>query len=96
MCEQVFTDLKAYLSSPPLLLKPVEGELLYLYLAMSENAVSSVLVREEAKIHKPIYYVSKMFQRAKRMYLEIEKLALALVISARKLRLISNHMRLSF
>lgn len=84
-CEQAFTDLKTYLSFPPLLSKPIENEPLYLYLALSKNSMSSVLAREEAKIHKPVYYVSQMLQRAERRYLEIEKLALALVVSVRKL-----------
>lgn len=85
--EQAFTELKAYLSSPPLLSKSIDGESLYLYLAVLENIVSLVLAREETKIHQPIYYMSKMFQGAERRCLEIEKLALPLVISTRKLRL---------
>lgn len=85
-CEQAFTNLKAYLSSPPLLSKPIEGEPLYLYLAVSENTVSSVLMREEAKIHKPVYYVNKMLQGAEKRYLETEKLVLTLVVLQRKLQ----------
>ncbi|KAJ9542929.1 hypothetical protein OSB04_029435 [Centaurea solstitialis] len=47
--------------SPPLLTKPVEGESLQLYLAVSNNATSAVLVREEDQQQRPIYYVSKSF-----------------------------------
>ena len=46
-CEQALQDLKRYLTSPPLLSKSKDGELLYIYLAVSEGAVSAVLVREE-------------------------------------------------
>ncbi|KAL2231036.1 UNVERIFIED_CONTAM: hypothetical protein Sindi_1698000 [Sesamum indicum] len=63
-----------------------EGETLFLYLGVSENAVSSVLVREEGNNQNPIYYVSKMLQGAESRYSEMEKLALALVVTARKLR----------
>ena len=42
-CEQAFRSLKEYLSKPPLLLKPVEGEPLYLYLAVTEYAISRAL-----------------------------------------------------
>jgi len=42
----------------PLLLKPVFGEKLYLYLVVSESAVSGALVREKEGTQKPIYYVS--------------------------------------
>ncbi|KAL2248708.1 UNVERIFIED_CONTAM: Retrovirus-related Pol polyprotein from transposon 17.6 [Sesamum indicum] len=81
-CEQAFQDLKTYLRSPPLLTNPKGNEVLYVYLAVSENAVSSTLVREEGAVQSPIYYVSKMLQWAERMYAQIEKLALALIVTA--------------
>ncbi|KAL0395060.1 UNVERIFIED_CONTAM: hypothetical protein Slati_4472200 [Sesamum latifolium] len=62
------------------------GERLYVYLAVSENAISSVLVREEQKEQQPVYYVNRMLQGAEKRYIQIEKLALALVTTARKLR----------
>ena len=46
-CQTTFNDLKAYLSSPPLLSPPLLGEELYLYLAISQATVSVALVREE-------------------------------------------------
>ncbi|KAL2243755.1 UNVERIFIED_CONTAM: Retrovirus-related Pol polyprotein from transposon opus [Sesamum indicum] len=61
-----------------------DGEVLFLYLAISENAV--VLVKEEEKSQNPVYYVSKMLQGAESRYSEMEKLALALVVTTRKLR----------
>ena len=44
-CQQVFEDLKAYLSSPPLLSPSKPREKLFLYLAVSLTAVSAALVR---------------------------------------------------
>ena len=38
-CEQAFGWLKEYLSKPLLLSKPIEGEPLYLYLAVMEYAI---------------------------------------------------------
>ncbi|KAL2246197.1 UNVERIFIED_CONTAM: Retrovirus-related Pol polyprotein from transposon [Sesamum indicum] len=81
-----FQELKNYLKSPPLLPNPREGDTLYLYLAVSDNAVSSVLIKEENKIQNPVYYVSRMLQGAEKRYTEIEKLALALIVTAKKLR----------
>ena len=49
-CEQVFRSLKKYLNKPLLLSKPIKGEPLYLYLAVTEYAISRALVREEEKI----------------------------------------------
>ncbi|KAL2248155.1 UNVERIFIED_CONTAM: hypothetical protein Sindi_2667800 [Sesamum indicum] len=85
-CDQALQELKEYLTKPPLLANPKEGEILFLYLGVSENAVSSVLVREEGSNQNPVYYVSKMLQGAESRYSETEKLALTLVVTARKLR----------
>jgi len=49
-CEEAFRKLKEYLTNPPLLSRPTEGEILYLYLAVSPLAVSSVLVREDSGV----------------------------------------------
>ena len=46
-CQRAFKDLKAYLSSPPLLSPSKPGEELFLYLIVSPVAVSAALVREE-------------------------------------------------
>ncbi|KAL0440091.1 UNVERIFIED_CONTAM: Retrovirus-related Pol polyprotein from transposon.6 [Sesamum latifolium] len=85
-CQQAFLDLKEDLARLPLLTKPVPGETLYLYLAAGPQAVSSVLIKEEEGLQKPIYYVSKVLHGAEQRYPEVEKLALALIITARKLR----------
>ena len=69
-----------------LLSKPVEGEPLYLYLAATEYAISRVLVREEEKVQLPVYYISKRLIDAETRYPKMKKLALALVITSRKLR----------
>ncbi|GKV01387.1 hypothetical protein SLEP1_g13944 [Rubroshorea leprosula] len=71
----------------PSTLRAVDGELLYLYLGISDEAISSVLVREEAKQQKPIYYISSVLHGAELRYPIAEKAALAVVTSARKLRL---------
>ena len=46
-CQTTFNDLKEYLSSPPLLSPSMPSKELYLYLAVSQAAVSAALVREE-------------------------------------------------
>ncbi|XP_024011258.1 uncharacterized protein LOC112086525 [Eutrema salsugineum] len=79
-------ELKTYLASPPILAKPVEGEPLFLYIAVSATAVSGVLIREERSEQKPIFYISQTLTDAETRYPQIEKVALAVVVSARKLR----------
>lgn len=62
------------------------GETLYLYLSISDLAVTSMLIREKGVKQHPIYFVSKVLHDAETRYSNIEKLAYALVISARKLK----------
>ncbi|XP_024029260.1 uncharacterized protein LOC112093922 [Morus notabilis] len=85
-CKQAFQQLKEHLGKPPMLSKPVNMEVLSLYLAVSEHAVSSVLIREEKKVQLPVYYTSKRLLDVETRYPQMEKLALVLVVTARKLR----------
>jgi hypothetical protein len=85
-CEKAFGKLKEYLINPPLLSRPDEGEILYLYMAVSPSAVSSALVREDSGIQKQVYFTSKALHGAEERYPRIEKLAFALIVSARRLR----------
>lgn len=43
LCQQAFEQLKAYLSKASLLVSPVEGETLFMYLAVTKAVVSSIL-----------------------------------------------------
>ncbi|KAK0598758.1 hypothetical protein LWI29_037707 [Acer saccharum] len=85
-CERAFQALKDYLGQAPLLSKPETGETLYIYLSISEAATSSVLVRQEEGVQKPIYYTSKALLPAETRYSPAKKMALALITAARKLR----------
>ena len=85
-CEEAFFKLKEYLASPPVLCKPQLGTPLRLYFAVTVRAISSVLVQEQDQVQKPIYFVSKVLQGLEVRYQAIEKAALAVVFSARRLR----------
>ena len=65
--------------------KPLSGEKLFTYLAVLEHAVSLVLVNEVIRVRKPVYYVSKRLLDVELRYPELERLALALAVSTRKL-----------
>ncbi|XP_071714277.1 uncharacterized protein [Rutidosis leptorrhynchoides] len=77
--------MKAYISNLPVLTSPDKGETLYVYLAASKESISAVLTAERARSQIPIYFVSRTLQGAEVNYLELEKLTLALVHTARKL-----------
>ena len=89
-CEEEFSALKTYLSSPPppppILVSPIEGELLTLHLAISDFSTSAVLVRDKERVQHPVYYCSRALRGAEERYPRMEKLILALVTPARKLR----------
>ena len=78
--------MKKYLSSPPLLSLSMPREELYLYIAISQAAISAALVKEEGGSQQPICFISRAFQEAKERYPKMEKLAFALVTAARKLK----------
>lgn len=84
-CSITFEDLKSYLQSPPLLTTPVDGKDLYLYLSVSANSISTVLVCQYGLEQQPIYYTSRTLTDAEMRYLQLEKLVLTLVIVSRKL-----------
>ena len=49
-CKQAFQALKEHLGRPPLLSKLIDGEKLYLYIIVSQEAVSATLFKEEEKV----------------------------------------------
>lgn len=59
---------------------------MFMYLAVSDSALSGVLVREQDGGKLPVYYVSKSLLGAETRYIQLEKLALALVTTTKKLR----------
>lgn len=85
-CEEVFSRLKEYLSQPPFLSKPRLREDMYLYLVVSNVNVSTVLIQEEEGTQLLIYYVSHSMVLAETRYLNMEKLALALLVALWNLR----------
>lgn len=85
-CEEAFQRLKEFLAAPPILLKPDPGKTLYLYVSVTDWAVSAALVQEFGKEQRSVYFVSKVLHGAEVRYQKIEKLALALVTTTCKLR----------
>jgi RNase H-like domain found in reverse transcriptase len=85
-CNMAFSKLKEYLSNPPVMRRPIVGEVLFLYLATTGGVVSATLVWKEREVQRPIYYVSHILRDAETHYPLIEKLAFALIIASQKLR----------
>src|SRR5436189_884198 len=84
-CKEAFEELKRYLENPPLLTRPRLGEVLLIYMAITPEAGSSVLMREEASTQFPIYYVSNIFKNAETRYSRVEKVGYTLLLAARSI-----------
>ncbi|XP_074323167.1 uncharacterized protein LOC141660104 [Apium graveolens] len=84
--EEAFRRIKEQLGNPPIFSKPLDGESLILYLAVSEYSISAVLVREVDAQQSPVYYVKKWLHDAETRYTSMEKLVYALILASRKLR----------
>ncbi|KAF8079829.1 hypothetical protein N665_0998s0008 [Sinapis alba] len=68
------------------LAKPEEGDILSLYIAVSSTAISGVLIKEDRGEQRPIFYTSKRMTDPETRYPTLEKMALAVITTARKLR----------
>lgn len=86
-CEATFIELKRYLAQFPFLTTPCPSEELYLYLVITEHAISVALVVDREKVQQPIYFINEALKRPELRYPYLEKFALALVTAFRQLRL---------
>ena len=87
-CDQALVVIKCYLEEPPILSSPEAGETLFMYLAVLDVVVSTVLFKEgEEGRQRPVIFVSKSLVDAETRYNHLEQAALALRMAAKKLRL---------
>jgi hypothetical protein len=88
--KQAFQELKDYLSNMTKLCPPEPKSSLLMYLSTSNSAVSAVLVQEKEEEGKfkqiLVYFALEALSRSKLFYSELEKIAYAVVMAARKLR----------
>lgn len=85
-CNEVFSNIKIFLTSPPILTRTKEGCPLHLYLSVIDQTMSSVLVHKINQAEQIAYFVSKVFKGVDTRYQKTEKLAMAIVVMARKLQ----------
>ena len=85
-CDAAFKEIKQCLATPPVLTKPDPEKTLFVYLSVEDEAVSAALVRDTETGQMPIYFVGKAFQSLELRYQKIEKVAFALLTTARRFR----------
>ncbi|GJS20815.1 reverse transcriptase domain-containing protein [Tanacetum coccineum] len=84
--EQAFKQLKQHISELLMLVAPRPNEELIMYLSASQRAVGAVLMTERYSIQTSVYFVSRVLQGPELNYTPMEKLVLALVFAAKRLR----------
>jgi len=85
-CEEIFQQLKDFLSLLAVIQKQRPDQPIVVYLSVSELAVNAALVQEVENEIRPIYFVSRTLHAAETRYQMIEKVALALVLTVRWMR----------
>ena len=86
-CQQAFERIREYLLSPPVLVPPMPGRPLLLYLSVSDVALGCMLAQlDDSGRERAIYYLSKRMLEYETRYIMIERFCLALVWATRRLR----------
>jgi hypothetical protein len=90
--EEALGNLKALLTSAPILVPTAGGESLLIYVAATTQVVSAAIVverREEGHallVQRPIYFISEVISETKIRYPQIQKLLYAVILTRQKLR----------
>jgi hypothetical protein len=90
--EEALGNLKALLTSAPILVPPAAGEALLIYVAATTQVVSAAIVverREEGHallVQRLVYFISEVLSETKIRYPQIQKLLYAVILTWRKLR----------
>ena len=79
-CQVAFDKVKEYLTNPPVLMLPIQGRPLILYLTVHEKSMGCFLRQHDETVRKEqaIYYLSKKFTDYESRYSPLEKMCYAL------------------
>nr|GEU42864.1 putative ribonuclease H-like domain-containing protein [Tanacetum cinerariifolium] len=79
--------MKKFVQALPMLTATRAGETLIMYIAASKESINATLFAKRSEGKIPVYFVSRVLQGAELNYPALEKLILALVHAARRLRI---------
>src|SRR5688572_13932640 len=90
--DKALTQLKDFLSKPPILTAPSPNEDLLLYISTTTHVTSTAIVIERSepghayKVQQPVYFVSEVLSDSKTQYSPIQKLLYTILLTSQKLR----------
>lgn len=84
-CYEAFKKLKHHLAQLSQVSSSILSETLSIYLNAIDSIVTSVLVWDNSRVQKLIYYVSHVLSKLKKRYPPIKKFTFALILITRKL-----------
>jgi hypothetical protein len=90
--QEVLDKLKTMLAHAPILTPPRDGEPLYLYVTVTTQVVSVVIVVERTEdghallVQRSVYYISEVLSETKARDPQVQKLLYAVVLARCKLR----------
>ena len=85
-CDKALIAIKQYLAKPPVLVILEANKTFFVYLAVSDAAVSVALFKEDQnRKQRLVFFVSKSLADAKTRYSHLEQVALALRVAIKKL-----------
>ncbi|GAA0145328.1 hypothetical protein LIER_05549 [Lithospermum erythrorhizon] len=84
-CSNAFTSMKLYMMKLPVLVAPLQGKPLILYVTTQERSVGALLAQENEKgKENALYYLSRMMTPNELKYAPIEKLCLTIIFKVVK------------
>ncbi|KAH6763350.1 hypothetical protein C2S52_020783 [Perilla frutescens var. hirtella] len=86
-CRNALKSIKEYLTKAPILVAPVAGRPLILYITTQERSIGALLAQENDNgKESALYYLSRMMMPNELKYSPVEKLCLSLIFSIQKLK----------
>ena len=83
--QTAFDEIKGYLSKPPVLMLPLKGRPLKLYLSAAKESIGCLLTQNNVEGHEQVvYYLSKVLNSIETRYTPIEKLCWTLYFTCTK------------